>query len=159
MSLLDVINPLYVASGLGVGFLVGMTGVGGGSLMTPLLILVFRIHPQSAVGTDLLYAAITKSVGTLVHGRKGSVDWRVVARLASGSLPATLVTLAFLSWYGSPSHDTARLISIALGVALLLTAPSVFFGVNCRHGLIAMPVNSPRNKRRYGRLCSERCSA
>ncbi|GBR27512.1 hypothetical protein AA0488_1160 [Kozakia baliensis NRIC 0488] len=104
-----------------------MTGVGGGSLMTPLLILVFRIHPQSAVGTDLLYAAITKSVGTLVHGRKGSVDWRVVARLASGSLPATLVTLAFLSWYGSPSHDTARLISIALGVALLLTAPSVFF--------------------------------
>ena len=63
-----MIDPLYVASGFGVGLLVGMTGVGGGSLMTPLLILLFGIHPSTAVGTDLLYAAATKTGGSLVHG-------------------------------------------------------------------------------------------
>ncbi len=65
---LEMIDPLYVASGFGVGLLVGMTGVGGGSLMTPLLILLFGIHPSTAVGTDLLYAAATKTGGSLVHG-------------------------------------------------------------------------------------------
>lgn len=127
MPVLGEIHYLYVVSGLGVGFLVGMTGVGGGSLMTPLLILLFKIHPQSAVGTDLLYAAVTKLVGTTVHGTRGSVDWRVVGRLAAGSIPATLATLVFLHGYGSPSHDTTNLISTSLGIALLLTAPSVFF--------------------------------
>ncbi|GBR12112.1 sulfite exporter TauE/SafE family protein [Asaia spathodeae] len=127
MSLLADLNWLFVLSGLGVGFLVGMTGVGGGSLMTPLLILLFKVHPQAAVGTDLLYAAITKSVGTLVHGHRGAVEWRVVLRMLAGSLPATLIALLFLHWYGSPSHDTTKLVSTALGVALLITAPSVFF--------------------------------
>lgn len=127
MSLLADLNYLYVLSGLGVGFLVGMTGVGGGSLMTPLLILLFKVHPQAAVGTDLLYAAITKSVGTLVHGHRSSVDWRVVGRMLSGSLPATLIVLLLLHWHGSPSHDTTRLVATALGVALLITAPSVLF--------------------------------
>ena len=73
-------DPLYVVSGFGVGLLVGMTGVGGGSLMTPLLILLFGIHPATAVGTDLLYASATKSVGTLVHGLNHTVDWRIVRR-------------------------------------------------------------------------------
>src|SRR5229473_8495198 len=92
-----MIDPLYVASGFGVGVLVGMTGVGGGSLMTPLLILLFGVHPATAVGTDLLYAAATKSGGTLVHGLNRNIDWRVVGRLAAGSVPATAVTLLALS--------------------------------------------------------------
>ena len=79
----DMIDPLYVASGFGVGLLVGMTGVGGGSLMTPLLILLFGIHPSTAVGTDLLYAAATKTGGSLVHGLARSVHWPAVIRLAS----------------------------------------------------------------------------
>src|ERR1700751_6387312 len=94
-----MIDPLYVASGFGVGLLGGMTGVGGGSLMIPLLILLFGVHPATAVGTDLLYAAATKTGGSLVHGFARSIDWRVVKRLATGSVPATVVTLAVLSHF------------------------------------------------------------
>jgi uncharacterized membrane protein YfcA len=75
---MDMIEPLYVASGFGVGLLVGMTGVGGGSLMTPLLILLFGIHPSTAVGTDLLYAAATKTGGGLMHGWSRSIHWPAV---------------------------------------------------------------------------------
>lgn len=78
-----VIDPLYVMSGFGVGVLVGMTGVGGGSLMTPLLILLFGIHPTTAVGTDLLFAASTKIVGTAVHASARTIDWALVALLAA----------------------------------------------------------------------------
>src|SRR2546430_15251060 len=85
---LEMIDPLYVASGFGVGLLVGMTGVGGGSLMTPLLILLFGVHPSTAVGTDLLYAAATKTGGSLVHGWSQSIHWPAGVRLASGSIPA-----------------------------------------------------------------------
>src|SRR5215475_5853121 len=91
--MLHVLNPLYVLSGFAVGFLVGMTGVGGGSLMTPLLILLFHVHPTTAVGTDLLYASITKTGGSLVHGINRTINWRIVGRLATGSLPASLATL------------------------------------------------------------------
>ena len=90
---------IYALTGFCVGALVGMTGVGGGSLMTPLLILLFGIHPVAAVGTDLLYAAVTKSVGTLVHGYTHTVDWRVVRRLAAGSVPAAMLTLIVLSLF------------------------------------------------------------
>ena len=81
-----MIDPLFSLSGFAVGVLVGMTGVGGGALMTPLLILLFGVHPATAVGTDLLYAAITKTGGSVVHGLARSVDWRVVRRLAAGSV-------------------------------------------------------------------------
>src|SRR6478752_7109670 len=92
-----MIDPLYSLSGFAVGALVGMTGVGGGSLMTPLLILLFGVHPATAVGTDLLYAAATKTGGSLVHGYARSIDWRVVRRLATGSIPvlATAFVLVF----------------------------------------------------------------
>src|ERR1700676_4171892 len=93
---MPVIDPLYVASGFGVGLLVGMTGVGGGSLMTPLLILLFGIHPSTAVGTDLLYAAATKAGGSLVHGWSRTIHWPAVIRLASGSLPARVVARVVL---------------------------------------------------------------
>src|SRR5258707_7093887 len=94
---LKMIDPLYVASGFGVGLLVGMTGVGGGSLMTPLLILLFGIHPSTAVGTDLLYAAATKTVGSASHGWAKSIHWPAVTRLGCRSIPADNVTLVVVS--------------------------------------------------------------
>jgi len=127
LTLFGHINPLYSLSGFLVGMLVGITGVGGGSLMTPLLVLLFGIHPATAVGTDLLYAACTKSVGTVVHGLKGSVQWPIVGLLAAGSLPATVLTLAGLVHFGAPSPMVSRLISFVLGSALLLTAVSLLF--------------------------------
>ena len=105
-----------------VGILVGLTGVGGGSLMTPLLVLVFGFHPSTAVGTDLLYASATKAVGTGVHGWKGTVDWGVVLRLAIGSLPATGLTLWWLSQATGHSPDIEKVITVLLGITLLLTA-------------------------------------
>ena len=93
------INPLYSASGFFVGVLVGLTGVGGGALMTPLLVLLFGIHPTTAVGTDLLFACITKTGGTLVHGLSNTVDWKITRRLASGSVPATVLTLVLLAYF------------------------------------------------------------
>src|SRR5437660_6509800 len=91
------IDFLYTISGFCVGVLVGMTGVGGGSLMTPLLILLFGIHPATAVGTDLLFAASTKTIGTIVHAAARTVDWMLVSLLAIGSVPATIATLLLLS--------------------------------------------------------------
>lgn len=120
-------NPLYTLAGAFVGLLVGVTGVGGGSLMTPLLVLVFGFHPATAVGTDLLYASATKTVGTAVHGWRGTVDWRIVRRLALGSVPATVLTLLLLGRASHQVDDTARAISLALGGVLILTAISMFF--------------------------------
>jgi uncharacterized protein len=122
-----MIDPLHVASGFGVGLLVGMTGVGGGSLMTPLLILLFGIHPSIAVGTDLLYAAATKTGGSLVHGWSQSIHWPAVMRLASGSIPASIVTLLVL-WQLELDAEAARsLINLVLSFALTLTAISLIF--------------------------------
>ncbi|MGH8743799.1 MAG: sulfite exporter TauE/SafE family protein, partial [Burkholderiales bacterium] len=87
------VDILYTISGFIVGFIVGLTGVGGGSLMTPLLVLLFGIAPATAVGTDLLYAAITKMGGVWVHGRRSNVNWNIVGRLTLGSLPASLITV------------------------------------------------------------------
>jgi uncharacterized protein len=120
-------DPLYSVAGVLVGMLVGMTGVGGGSLMTPLLVLAFGFHPATAVGTDLLYAAATKTVGTAVHGAGGTVDWKVVRRLATGSIPATIVTLLVLAKVGTHFDGTARVITVTLGVALIATAIAIIF--------------------------------
>ncbi len=117
-------GPLYVVAGLAVGILVGLTGVGGGSLMTPILVLLFGIHPATAVGTDLLYAAVTKTGGTVVHGINHTVDWRIVARLAAGSMPSTALTLLALEYFSPHSHSSP-LISVVLGIALILTAISL----------------------------------
>ena len=122
-----MIDPLYTLSGAAVGLIVGLTGVGGGSLMTPLLVLLFGVHPATAVGTDLLYAAVTKGAGTFVHGSRNNVDWRVVRLLATGSLPASAATLLAMSASGANSADVTRLIGAALGVALLLTSLSMLF--------------------------------
>ena len=121
------IEVLYALSGLAVGFIVGLTGVGGGSLMTPLLILLFGIHPATAVGTDLLYAATTKTAGTLVHGFNRTIDWRVVLRLAIGSVPAATITLWFLAATGTQTSGTAHILALVLGSMLVLTAISIVF--------------------------------
>ncbi|HZL39204.1 MAG TPA: sulfite exporter TauE/SafE family protein [Pseudolabrys sp.] len=123
-----MIDPLYSLSGFAVGLLVGMTGVGGGSLMTPLLILLFGIHPATAVGTDLLYAAATKTGGSLVHGLARSIDWRVVRRLATGSVPATIITLAVLSHFNLNGDAARGLITLVLSIALFATAFVLVFG-------------------------------
>ena len=120
------IDPLYVLSGVLVGGLVGFTGVGGGSLMTPLLILVFGVHPASAVGTDLLYAAATKTGGTFVHGWNRTIDWKVVGRLALGSVPMTALSVLLLYYLGVDSKVAQGIITKVLGVALLATAILLF---------------------------------
>jgi uncharacterized membrane protein YfcA len=116
----------YILSGLAVGFVVGLTGVGGGSLMTPIL-LAFGISPATAVGTDLLYAAITKSGGVWVHQRAGNIDWRVTGLLALGSLPATAATLMALHAWQPDIASLNGLIRHALGIALILTAAAIIF--------------------------------
>lgn len=113
---------MYTAAGLGTGFIVGLTGVGGGALMTPLLVLFFGIAPAVAVGTDLLYAAITKLGGAWVHGRRGNVEWRVAGLLALGSLPASLSTIVLLKVFTFDPQHFETLVTSALGSALILTA-------------------------------------
>ncbi len=127
IAFLHSIQPLYVLSGLVVGMLVGLTGVGGGSLMTPILIILFGIHPATAVGTDLLYASATKTAGTFVHGYNRTIDWRVVGRLALGSVPMTALTIFVLSRLNLDSPAMQALITKVLGGALLFTAVTLFF--------------------------------
>lgn len=120
---MDVLNAL---AGLAVGLLVGLTGVGGGALMTPILVLLFGHAPAVAIGTDLWFAALTKAAGGALHQGRGSVDWQVLRRLWTGSLPAALVTLLWLHWsgFGKAQHDA---LVTALGGVLLLTALAMLF--------------------------------
>lgn len=121
------LQPFYALAGFAIGILVGATGVGGGALMTPLLIVLFGIHPAVAVGTDLLHAAVTKTAGSFVHGFNRTIDWRVVGRLATGSVPATAVTIAALSRLDINGPVTQQLIGVVLAFALLLTAATLLF--------------------------------
>jgi len=118
---------LFTISGFLVGLIVGVTGVGGGSLMTPLLVLFFGISPATAVGTDLLYASITKSLGGWVHSRNGTVDWTIVKRLSLGSLPAALFTIALFKYLALDEQALSGLMTGVLSVALLLTAAALLF--------------------------------
>jgi uncharacterized protein len=123
-----MVDPLYVTSGLIVGVLVGMTGIGGGSLMTPLLILLFGVHPATAVGTDLLFAASTKTVGSIVHAAARTIDWMLVRLLAAGSVPASAATMVLLSQFDLRGAAAQHLITLTLGIALLITAPFLLAG-------------------------------
>lgn len=115
---MDLLNPL---AGFLVGMLVGFTGVGGGALMTPLLVLFFGVAPQTAIGTDLLFASVTKTFGAWVHGTRGSIDWLVLRRLALGSLPAAMITVALLRYF-PPDKSQKALLLVALGGALVITS-------------------------------------
>ncbi len=125
MPPLHAINPLYSLSGLVVGLLVGLTGVGGGSLMTPLLVLGFGVPPATAVGTDLLYAGITNISGSAVHAFHHAVVWRITRRLAYGSLPAAALSLLLLAHLGSASKTGGGVITTTLGFALMITAAAL----------------------------------
>lgn len=117
----------YSAAGFVVGTIVGLTGVGGGSLMTPVLVLAFGVSPVTAVGTDLLNAGISKIGGAANHARKGHVDWRVTRLLASGSVPGALAGLIALSLLPRAGHATQVVVASALGSMLVLTALSLAF--------------------------------
>jgi uncharacterized protein len=116
-----------ILAGFAVGLIVGLTGVGGGSLMTPILIFFFGVKPYLAVGTDLLFAAFTKMGGTVSLARQKLVPWRVVGQLCAGSLPAALITLGALHQLGPASPLVQSLMTSTLGVALLLTAAAMLY--------------------------------
>jgi len=120
------VDALAIISGFGVGAIVGMTGVGGGSLMTPLLLSVFKLNPAVAIGTDLWFAALTKVSGSAAHHRHGNVDYRITGLLLAGSIPASMATIGLLHWGGITTGWTGAL-TLALGIALLLTAASVAY--------------------------------
>ena len=113
---------IHIAAGALVGIIIGLTGVGGGSLMTPILVLGFGITPAIAVGTDLMYAAITKSSGVFFHHKNKTVDWKVVLLLGSGSVPCTLLTICLLEQLKQQHINYDHLIIGTLGVMLVLTA-------------------------------------
>jgi len=122
---------LHVLAGALVGFTIGLTGVGGGSLMTPILILGFKISPSIAVGTDLLYAAMTKANGVIFHHRQRTIDWGITLRLALGSVPASLLTIVLIRKMNESGYDYDQLMTLTLGIMLMITSIVVF----CRQRL------------------------
>lgn len=142
-----------VFAGFVVGMVVGLTGVGGGSLMTPILIFFFGVKPHLAVGTDLLFAAVTKMGGTVSLARQRLVPWRVVGLLSASSLPAALLTLLVLHRLGPASPATQELMTTTLGVALLLTAAAMLYkavlGARLRHDTAAIDLTAASKPRHY----------
>ena len=132
-------NYLYIVAGALVGLLVGLTGVGGGSLMTPLLTLLFGVSPSIAVGTDLAFAALTKGVGTFAHRLQGHVRWDTVRLLCLGSLPAAIASICFLKYLGSISQEWQQFIKVSIGVSVLLTAVSLIFRARIKAWLSMNP--------------------
>lgn len=117
----------FIVSGALVGLLVGMTGVGGGSLMTPLLTIIFGVAPTTAVGTDLAFAAITKGFGTAAHKLHGNVRWDVVKLLCIGSITTAIISILVLKFLGPVSKNFSHFISVSIGISVLLTAVSLLF--------------------------------
>jgi len=114
-------------TGFVVGVLMGLTGVGGGSLMTPILVLAFGITPSVAVGTDLLYATIAKCAGIWVHNRNRTIRWRIAGLLACGSIPSAILTVFLMKELKSLGVDYEYLITLTLSVALILTSLVLLF--------------------------------
>ena len=117
----------YILSGFAVGLLVGMTGVGGGSLMTPLLTLLFGVNPSVAVGTDLAFASVTKSAGTITHRLRGTVQWHIVRRLCLGALPAALAATLALQALGPLDAAIGQVIRYTIAVSVMLTVVAILF--------------------------------
>src|SRR5438309_6677565 len=117
----------YVVSGFSVGALVGLTGVGGGSLMTPLLALLFGIHPTVAVGTDLAFASVTKVAGTAAHRYHGNVHWHIVRLLCIGALPAAVAATIALKYLGSLQNEIGLFIRYSIAASVMLTVVAILF--------------------------------
>lgn len=128
----------YILAGAGVGFAVGLTGIGGGSLMTPLLI-AFGFPMPVAIGTDLLYAAITKANGVFVHQQKKHINWAIVKRLAIGSVPASLLTAYILKTFFGDASNYADILTLALGIMLILTSLVLLFRPKIQQGFVKTP--------------------
>ncbi len=122
-----IIDPVItIILGTAVGCAVGLTGIGGGSLMTPLL-LVFGVPVHIAVGTDLCYAAITKVSGVIAHHRNKNVNWRIVFMMATGSLPGVLIGIVLLQYTADNRHYYDEIITYVLGAMLIISSLSIFF--------------------------------
>lgn len=141
----------YSFAGLVVGFIIGLTGIGGGALMTPILIVVFGIPPAIAVSTDLLYAAVTKCGGIWAYSKNKLIEWKIVGLLLLGSVPSGLITINYLGELGS-IDQLESLINITLGVSLTLTSIAVFFRdkirgyiLHRRHSRLQKAINRSRN--------------
>ena len=141
----------YSFAGLVVGFIIGLTGIGGGALMTPILIVVFGIPPAIAVSTDLLYAAVTKCGGIWAYSKNKLIEWKIVGLLLLGSVPSGLITINYLGELGS-IDQLESLINITLGVSLTLTSIAVFFRdkirgyiLHRRHSRLQKTINRSRN--------------
>lgn len=117
----------YVISGFAVGLLVGLTGVGGGSLMTPLLTLLFGVSPSVAVGTDLAFAATTKAAGTMAHRYRRTVHWDIVRHLCFGALPAAVLATIALKYFGTLDKHINQIIRYSIAGSVLLTVVALLF--------------------------------
>lgn len=137
----------YIVSGFAVGLLVGLTGVGGGSLMTPLLTLLFGINPTVAVGTDLAFASITKSAGTLAHRIRNTVHWEIVKRLCIGALPAALLTTLALKYFGALEQHITQIIRYTIAFSVLLTAIAIIFRGRMQAWITAHPERQLHGKK------------
>jgi uncharacterized membrane protein YfcA len=129
----------YIVAGFAVGLLVGLTGVGGGSLMTPLLALLFGVSPTVAVGTDLAFASLTKLAGTVAHRYTGTVRWHIVRRLCFGALPAALVATLALKHFGALDKDIAQIIRYSIACSVLLTVVALLFRAKMLTWVLARP--------------------
>lgn len=129
----------YIVSGFAVGLLVGLTGVGGGSLMTPMLTLMFGVSPTVAVGTDLAFASATKTAGTLAHRVRGTVRWEIVRHLCYGALPAALLTTLALKYFGAMDKHIGQIIRYSIAGSVLLTVIALLFRSRMQAWVLAHP--------------------
>lgn len=136
----------YVVSGFAVGLLVGMTGVGGGSLMTPLLTLLFGVPPSVAVGTDLAFASITKTAGTVTHRVRGTVRWDIVRHLCMGALPAAVAAALALKHFGALNAEFGQLIRYSIAGSVLLTVTALLFRKQMMAWVTAKPSRQLRGR-------------
>lgn len=116
----------YIIAGAAVGFAIGLTGIGGGSLMTPIL-LMFGFPPHIAIGTDLLYASITKAGGVVMHQKQKTINWSIMMKLAAGSIPASLLTVIVLNVFFQDVNEYSGILTNSLGLMLILTAVVLIF--------------------------------
>jgi uncharacterized membrane protein YfcA len=118
-------QSFYPIVGLVVGLVVGLTGVGGGSLMTPALVFLFNVPLALAIGTDLIFASLTKIAGVAAHGARGNVNWRIVGRLAAGSLPASIATIVVMGQFKAHGKPLDGIVLPLLGISLVATAAAI----------------------------------
>jgi len=137
----------YILSGFAVGLLVGLTGVGGGSLMTPLLTLLFGVSPTVAVGTDLAFASTTKAVGTLAHRVRGTVRWEIVRHLCIGALPAAVLAAIGLKFFGALDKEIGLIIRYSIAGSVMLTVVALLFRKRMQAWVIAHPDKQLQGKK------------